>query len=400
MTSCPGGRRPRAHTDIYSVAPDGTGQQQLTHVPVGATAALPSWSPTGTRIVVREQRRRQLRDLGRWTPTARHQHQITHDPAFQHLEPQLVARRQAARLRALRQAVRVPRGVRPRDRQRQRHAACTASWATTGSTCTRCSHPTASRSCSRATGAATKPRSGDRERRRHDLHRVTRAGDARVLARLVARRPSVVFTDHCCLPHSNVYSVRPDGTGLRRLTNSLPGHDNAFGSVSPTGAGSSTRAPRPTPTAAATTSSCSTPMVLTTQSCHPCDDVIVADWGPAPGTPVATAPAVTARIDDDEAATTPAANIATAAPSAYSTAPTVRLRRAASRSSTSCRSSCSPSMRTARNLRQLTHPGAGSSAATLRGRPTINQSSTRSSRARPPTHAFISCTRTAPTTTR
>ena len=45
-----------------------------------------------------------------------------------------------------------------------------------------------------------------------------------LLALLVlARRAADQFTDNCCRPHSNLWSVKPDGTGRTLLTDSAPG---------------------------------------------------------------------------------------------------------------------------------------------------------------------------------
>jgi TolB protein len=46
----------------------------------------------------------------------------------------------------------------------------------------------------------------------------------------------ILFSDHCCVIHSNLYTVRPDGSGLSRLTNVAPlSVDAAFPSYSPDG---------------------------------------------------------------------------------------------------------------------------------------------------------------------
>ncbi len=45
----------------------------------------------------------------------------------------------------------------------------------------------------------------------------------------------LIFTDNCCQIHSNVYTIRPDGTDLTKLTRVRVGHDAAFASYSPDG---------------------------------------------------------------------------------------------------------------------------------------------------------------------
>ena len=53
---------------------------------------------------------------------------------------------------------------------------------------------------------------------------------------LVSRREGrILFGDHCCIPHSNLWSVRPNGHGLRQLTHVPSRLDNNFASYSPNG---------------------------------------------------------------------------------------------------------------------------------------------------------------------
>jgi Tol biopolymer transport system component len=45
----------------------------------------------------------------------------------------------------------------------------------------------------------------------------------------------IVFSDNCCLPFSNVWVMRPDGSGHRRLTNLREPEQAFFGAYSPNG---------------------------------------------------------------------------------------------------------------------------------------------------------------------
>jgi TolB protein len=45
----------------------------------------------------------------------------------------------------------------------------------------------------------------------------------------------ILFADHCCLPHSNLWTVRPDGSGLNQLTDVPERLDAAFPGYSPNG---------------------------------------------------------------------------------------------------------------------------------------------------------------------
>ena len=44
-----------------------------------------------------------------------------------------------------------------------------------------------------------------------------------------------MFTDNCCQGNSNIWTVRPDGTGLRELTHLIPPDQDGFASYSPDG---------------------------------------------------------------------------------------------------------------------------------------------------------------------
>ena len=46
---------------------------------------------------------------------------------------------------------------------------------------------------------------------------------------------SILYSDNCCLPHSNVYAVPVGGGPARRLTNAPGLEDEAFASSSPSG---------------------------------------------------------------------------------------------------------------------------------------------------------------------
>ena len=45
----------------------------------------------------------------------------------------------------------------------------------------------------------------------------------------------IVFANNCCLPHSNLFVMNPDGSGLRQLTHVPPKSNAAFATYSPDG---------------------------------------------------------------------------------------------------------------------------------------------------------------------
>jgi TolB protein len=45
----------------------------------------------------------------------------------------------------------------------------------------------------------------------------------------------ILFTNACCLPFSEVYVMRADGSAVRRVTHSATGHQSGFARFSPDG---------------------------------------------------------------------------------------------------------------------------------------------------------------------
>ncbi|MCU1430571.1 MAG: TolB protein [Actinomycetia bacterium] len=228
----PGGDDVGGHSDIYTVLPDGTALQQLTHVPADATAALPQWSPDGNAIVYQSNVSGNS-EIWVMDRNGGHQRQVTHDPGYEHFEPnwspdgrRIVLERcdQPVGFLASCDLVTVnlngtERRVLVSDHRYNVHGV----FSPDGKRVAFASDRSGFQS---AIWVVNLDGSG--------LHQVTAPS---TLGFWPGWSPDgrVIFSDHCCLPHSNVWSVRPDGTGFRRLTDSLPGHDNAFGSVSPDG---------------------------------------------------------------------------------------------------------------------------------------------------------------------
>jgi Tol biopolymer transport system component len=221
------------HTDIFAIRPNGSHLQQLTHVPNDAAAALPSWSPDGTKIAF-ESNVSGNYEIWVMDADGRHKMQITDEPRFEHLTP---------------------------------------SWSPDGSQIaySRCDTPFGFiGSCDINVMSAD----GSYPYRVVGGHRIhvrpvfspdgssiafasDRAGfssaiwvvnaDGTGLQRLTSPNTEgfwpdwspdgerILFTDNCCRPHSNLWSVSPDGMGLTRLTDSTPGHNLMFGSYAPSG---------------------------------------------------------------------------------------------------------------------------------------------------------------------
>ncbi|MDQ1520492.1 MAG: TolB protein [Actinomycetota bacterium] len=268
-----------AHSDVYTVLPDGTGVRQLTHVPADATAALPAWSPSGRKIAY------QSTVSGNneiWTMDAdgNHQRQVTNEPAFEHLDPSWSPDGHEIAFERC-------------DKPFGFIASCDIDIVNVdGSGLHRVvgghrfhvqpafspdGHHLVFASDRRGFTAAVWVVKTDGT----DLHRLT-APNTMAFWPDWSPDGRILYTDNCCRPHSNVFSVRPDGTGVRRLTNSLPGHDSGFESSSPDG-----RELVYTSSDAYADNCCNDLVVQHADGSHTTvvkhvPNLIVSDWGPAP----------------------------------------------------------------------------------------------------------------------
>ena len=223
-----------APSDVFTVRPDGSHLQQLTHAPADTNAALPDISKDGTKIVY-EVGNPATGTYEIWTMEldGSNQTQITDEPGLLHLTPswspngkQIVFSRCDLPFGFL--------GSCEIARHRRRRKPLRTSSEETSFTLDRGSRPTGAGSCSRATARAASSvwivnRDGSH------LRRVTAADTMAFWPDWSPRRSRITYSDNCCRPHSNLWSVRPDGSGRRRLTNAAPGHDSSFGSYGPSG---------------------------------------------------------------------------------------------------------------------------------------------------------------------
>ena len=221
-----------AHSQVFTIRPDGSGRRQLTHVTAPVQAGDPNYSPTGRRIayVSNATGRFQV-----WVMSAAgaHQHRLVVDP------------RRSAFL--------------PRWAPDGRHIAFT-----------RCNEPFGFVECSIATVRAdgthlhviTRGHWLNFDARyapdsRSILYSSSRGGlssaiwkarpDGSGAHRLTRPEPEafwpdftpdgrrILFTNNFERPNSNLVTMRPDGTHLRRVTNVKPPRQAGFGSYSPDG---------------------------------------------------------------------------------------------------------------------------------------------------------------------
>jgi Tol biopolymer transport system component len=214
---------------IFTVNPGGTALTQLTHVQGGHEAADPSWSPGGGRIAYQSDPAGEY-DLWVMNADGSNQHRILRDPGWDDEQPswspdgrRLVFARcsplfecDVAVVNADGSGMRVVVGghrvhqtpsFSPDGRwilfSSDRGGLISAVWKVPVS----------------GTGAV-------------------RLTPPRLEAFWPAWSPDgsrVVFTNDCCLPFSEVYVMRADGSHIRRLTHAAPGHQNGFGRFSPNG---------------------------------------------------------------------------------------------------------------------------------------------------------------------
>jgi WD40 repeat protein len=222
-----------AHTDIFTVRPDGSGLRQLTHVAEDAAAALPSWSPDGTKIVF-ESNVSGNYEIWVMDADGGHKTQITHERRFEHLTPSW----SPDGMQIVYSRCHVPFGfVGFCDIQVMDADGGNARRVVGG-------HRIHSRPVFSPDGtqiAFGSDRSGflsavwvvDADGT--DLQRLTKPNTEAFWPDWSPDGERVLFTDNCCRPHSNLWSVKPDGTDATLLTDSAPGRDLMFGSYSPSG---------------------------------------------------------------------------------------------------------------------------------------------------------------------
>ena len=223
-----------AHSQVFTIRPNGTGLQRLTHVASDQAAGNPDWAPNGNRIAYISN---ETGGFQIWVMRSdgSHQRQVTDDAGFESFSP---------------------------------------SWSPDGEHIlfSHCAEPLGFiASCDIATinvdgtGLQTIFSAG----RWNNVHPVY-SPDGQWIAfgsdkggfqsaiwvmgangsspnRLTAAKlrafwpdwspdgERILFSDNCCLPHSNLWTVAPDGSDLNQVTDTPEGLDTAFGSYSPNG---------------------------------------------------------------------------------------------------------------------------------------------------------------------
>jgi Tol biopolymer transport system component len=217
--------------EIYSVHPDGTGLRRLTHTPDGAASVFSDWSPDGRWIVFDSDRTGNvqvflMRADGTGVRQITHNQGFNGDPTFSPDGRRIVFSHAPAdgssdiwtmNLRGWdwKRVTRTPRRF-----EFAPQYSPDAGWIAFGTT---------TRGGGRAAGVALVHPDGT------DRHLLTpfrlRAGSAD----WAPDGSRLVFESNLDAPHSSLYTIRPDGSGLHRLT-SPPGEQNDFlASYSPDG---------------------------------------------------------------------------------------------------------------------------------------------------------------------
>jgi len=188
----PGGNL-SGHSNVYTVNPDGTARRQLTHVAAARAAGSPDWSPDGTRIVYESN---QTGDYRIWVMNAdgSGQRRLTDDPGFADLNPAWS-----------------PDGTRILFSRCDDHLGFIL----------KCDLEVMN-----AVGGGMRRLAGGNWTYVRGQFWPGWSPDGR----------RIVFTDNCCQGGSNIWTVRPDGTGLRKLTDFGPMPlQGGFASYSPDG---------------------------------------------------------------------------------------------------------------------------------------------------------------------
>lgn len=222
-----------AHSNVYTINPDGTGRRQLTHVDAAHAAGAPDWSADGSKIVYESN---QTGDYRIWVMHAggSGKRRLTSDPGFADLLPTwspdgkrilfsrcddhlgFIADCDLEVMNAAGTGMRrlagghwtYVRGQYSPDGRRivvgaDRGGLLSALWVL------------------RADGSG--------------LHRITRPSLQAFWPGWSPDGRRIVFTDNCCQIGSNIWTVRPSGKGLRELTHFPPRQQVGFASYSPGG---------------------------------------------------------------------------------------------------------------------------------------------------------------------
>ena len=223
-----------AHSQVFTIRPNGNGLTRLTHVERNQAAGSPDWSPDGSRIAYMSN---QTGGYQIWVMRAdgSHQHQVTNDADFESFQPSwspdgehivfshcgeplgFIASCDIALMDADGSNMQTLFSAGNWDNVRPEYSP-DGQWITFGS---------------------------DKGGLQSAVWVMKANGT--MLDRLTAPKlrafwpdwspdgQRILFSDHCCLPHSNLWTVAPNGTGLTQLTHVPERLDMAFGSYSPAG---------------------------------------------------------------------------------------------------------------------------------------------------------------------
>jgi Tol biopolymer transport system component len=225
-----------AHSQVFTINPDGSGLKQLTHVGADQGAGSPDWSPDGERIVYESDQSGAFRI---WVMDANGttKIQLTHGPGFEDFQPSWSPDGK----RILFSHCGEPFGpgsivycdidVMKANGTHVRTLLSSGNW----------SNVRANYSPDGKRIAVGSDRGGLQSAiwvMRADGSGLKRLTPPRLRAFWPDWAPGghrILFSDHCCLPHSNLWTVRPNGSHLRKLTDVAQRFDLAFGGFSPSG---------------------------------------------------------------------------------------------------------------------------------------------------------------------
>ena len=223
-----------AHSNVFTIEPNGTGVAQLTHVAGDQAAGAPDWSPDGQEIVYESN---ESGSFAIWSMDAdgQHQKQLTGESGFEDFLPSWSADGKSIIFSHCGEPLGFPAFCDIDSMNANGGNVKTILSAGHWSNVRPEYSPDGNRIAFSSDRGGLQSAVWVMDADGTHLHRLT---PPRLRAMWPDWKPSgkrILFGDNCCIPHSNLWSVRPGGGGMRKLTHVPARLDANFGSYSPNG---------------------------------------------------------------------------------------------------------------------------------------------------------------------